>query len=152
YAQLLGFAATDCDEIALVVSELASNVIKHATGGIFQFTSLERGGRTGLCIECEDTGGGLANPDQALTDGYSTAGSLGIGLGAVNRLMDDLELHNRAGEGLRVVCHRWIRSKPGGVAARLLEFGVATRPCRHMRENGDAFVIKCWENNALAGV
>src|SRR5713101_890267 len=122
-ARLLGFAAVDCEEIALVVSELASNMVKHASGGTIELAPLQRGGKTGLHITCEDTGQGIADPEQALTDGYSTAGSLGIGLGTVNRLMDDLELGNRPGSGLRVVCHRWLRPKASGLAGRMLEFG-----------------------------
>src|SRR5207245_4002449 len=42
--------------------------------------------------------------------------------------------------------------KPGGLAMRLLDFGAAPRPCRNQRENGDAFVIKSWEEQALAGI
>jgi len=136
----------------LVVSELGSNVVKHASSGTIQLRPLQQGGRNGLRIECDDNGSGIDDPEQALTDGYSTSGSLGIGLGTVNRLMDDLELSNLPGAGLRVICHRWVRPCAGGLASRLLEFGVATRPCRGHRENGDAFVIKCWEEKALTGI
>src|SRR5437588_5392026 len=76
-ARVIGFKAQDCEEIALVVSELASNVVKHASGGTIRLVALERGARAGLRIECEDTGQGIADPEEALRDGYSTAGSLG---------------------------------------------------------------------------
>src|SRR5256885_1372562 len=95
-ARLLGFQASDCEEIALVVSELASNAVKHAAGGSLELAPLQAAGRTGLRITCEDKGNGIEDAEKALTDGYSTAGSLGIGLGTVNRLMDDLELYNQS--------------------------------------------------------
>lgn len=72
-----------------------------------------------------------------MTDGYSTAGGLGIGLGTVNRLMDDLEFHARPDRGLLIVCQRWLRPEGGGLCAERLIFGAATRPCRMLRENAD---------------
>jgi serine/threonine protein phosphatase PrpC len=90
--------------------------------------------------------------ERAVTDGYSTAGGLGIGLGTVNRLMDDLEFFSNSQAGLRVVCQRWLRPRPSAFGAARLAFGAATRPCRLGPENGDAFIIRQWESYALAGV
>ena len=152
FAVQLGFATRDAEEISLVVSELATNLIKHAGGGDLQFSPLESSGRTGIQITSEDRGPGIPALDVALTDGYSTVGTLGKGLGAVNRLMDELEFSPRPGAGQRIVCQRWMRPTATAGLRRWLEFGVATRPHRNCSENGDAFVIRQWDGHALAGV
>src|ERR1051325_2632046 len=151
-ASKAGFSVTDCEEIVLVVSELVSNLIQHANGGMIRIEPVEAHGRTGIRIETEDHGPGIVDVEQALTDGYSTAGSLGIGLGTVNRLMDELEFYEQPKSGLRIVCHRWLRPLTGGPGAKGMIFGVATRACRFGLDNGDAFIVKQWEGHALAGV
>lgn len=151
-AASIGFSADECDEIVVATTELASNLIKHAHGGSIALAVANAAGRAGICIESEDTGPGIADLEQALTDGYSTAGSLGIGLGAVNRLMDELELRSAAAAGARIVCHRWLRSNLGPAPEPWLEFGAATRALRNQRENGDAFLVRRWSGNALTAV
>jgi anti-sigma regulatory factor (Ser/Thr protein kinase)/serine/threonine protein phosphatase PrpC len=148
----IGFSPLESEQLAIATTELASNLVKHAGGGSIQLTTAHAGGRTGICIESQDTGPGIADIEQALTDGYSTAGSLGLGLGAVNRLMDDLELRSVDTSGAHIVCHRWLRSDPGLTPAPWVEFGAATRALRNQRENGDAFLVRQWAGNALAAV
>jgi anti-sigma regulatory factor (Ser/Thr protein kinase)/serine/threonine protein phosphatase PrpC len=152
FAALLGFPPADCAEIALVVAELASNVVQHASGGTVKLSRIEGSGHIGLQIESEDSGPGISDLEQAVTDGYSTAGSLGIGLGTVNRLTDELEAYSRPERGVRIVCQRWLRPRMSDLALRDLSFGVATRSYRRLPHNGDAFVVKQWGRNAIAGV
>jgi anti-sigma regulatory factor (Ser/Thr protein kinase)/serine/threonine protein phosphatase PrpC len=152
FAAALGFSPVECEEIALVVAELTSNLIKHVGEGDIQLRSIESAGRAGIEIVSEDNGTGIPDVERGITDGYSTAGSLGGGLGAVNRLMDGLEFFPRPQAGLRIVCQRWVRPATRNVSGRWLEFGAATRACRMLPENGDTFVIRQWEGHALAGV
>jgi len=152
FAAALGFTTVESEEIALVVNELATNLLKHAGEGDILLSSIESSERVGIQIISEDTGPGILDVESALADGYSTAGSLGAGLGAVNRLMDGLEFSPRSTAGLRVVCQRWLRPSPTDLFPRLLEFGAASRAYRSSPENGDAFVIRQWEGHALAGV
>jgi anti-sigma regulatory factor (Ser/Thr protein kinase) len=152
FADAIGFPAGDCAEISLVVTELASNMIKHASGGTVRMSPIEGSEHVGIQIEAEDSGPGIFDLEQAIADGYSTAGGLGMGLGTVNRLTDELEAYSRSERGVRVVCKRWRRPSPGGTATRELSFGVATRSYRRLAENGDAFVIKKWGRKAIAGV
>jgi len=151
FAKKVGFAETDREEIAIVTTELASNLVKHAGGGAIKLNVLESGDRRGIGIESEDDGPGIPDIEQAVTDGYSTAGSLGTGLGTVNRLMDNLDFRVKPQAGLRIVCQRWIRSE-NKISAKWLEFGAATRACRLLPENGDAMVIKQWNDSALVGI
>ena len=151
-ARSIGFAAVECDEIALAATELASNLVRHAGGGELILEPLSSCGRLGIQIVSEDRGPGFADTERALTDGFSTAGGLGHGLGTIHRFMDVLETFPRAGGGAQVVCERWLRPVTGRQHSSRLEFGVATRSYRFQPENGDAFVIQQWEARALAGV
>ena len=131
-AAALGFAPTACEEIALAMTELATNLIKHARGGTLTLTPLADGGRVGLEIESRDDGPGIADVEQALGDRFSTAGTRGTGLGAVNRLMDELDIASRRGRGTRIVCRRWLREHQRQLAAvpAGLWRGDATAPAR----------------------
>lgn len=149
FASSLGFAATECEEIALVVTELASNLVRHAFRGTIGLSAIDTGGHLGIQIESKDRGPGISETERAITDGYSTAGGPGLGLGTVNRLMD--VLHITSGVGLHVVSQRWRRTQTTFQPQELV-FGVATRAFGLMPHNGDAFVIKQWHRYALAGV
>jgi anti-sigma regulatory factor (Ser/Thr protein kinase) len=151
-AASIGFSPPECEEIVIATTELASNLVKHAGGGSIQLAEANAGGRAGIRVESQDGGPGIADIEQALTDGYSTAGSLGVGLGAVNRLMDELELRSVDTTGAHIVCHRWLRPDSGPAPVPWVEFGAATRALRTQRENGDAFLVRQWAGNALTAV
>jgi anti-sigma regulatory factor (Ser/Thr protein kinase) len=148
----IGFDERAVEEIALVVSELATNLVKHAKDGVLRLGRTEEAGRTGIQIDSEDRGPGIPNVEQAIADNFSTAGSLGCGLGAVNRLMDEFDVASRSGAGTSIVCKRWLRLDMPPALACPLVFGVATRPCPLMPVNGDTFVIQQWGESALVGV
>lgn len=126
----LGFNANESEELAIVASELASNLVKHATGGLLILTPLEEGGRIGIRIESQDNGPGIKDIEQVMTDGFSTAGSLGCGLGAVNRLMDEFEVQPRLDgkPGTQISCLRLKRDYFQKIGICPLSFGIATRP------------------------
>jgi anti-sigma regulatory factor (Ser/Thr protein kinase) len=149
-----GFEAGVSEEIALAVTELASNLARHAQGGKLTLASITAGGRVGIQIESLDRGPGIADVEQAMTDGFSTAGSLGYGLGMVNRLMDQFDISSQRGTdaGTTIVCSRWLRVDAPTASPWPLEFGAATRACPTMTVNGDAFVIKRLHACALASV
>jgi anti-sigma regulatory factor (Ser/Thr protein kinase) len=151
-AESLGFAPPACEEIALAMTELATNLIKHARDGKLVLTPLAGDGRVGLEIESLDSGPGIADIQQALADGFSSAGTLGTGLGEVNRLMDELDITSERGRGTRLVCRKWVRRETASLRPCPLVFGVATRPRQAGEDNGDAFVIKPWAESALVGV
>jgi anti-sigma regulatory factor (Ser/Thr protein kinase) len=151
-AESIGFAATASEEIALVMTELATNLIKHARDGNLVLTPLAADGRVGLEIVSRDSGPGIADVELALGDRFSTAGTRGTGLGAVNRLMDEFDIASKPGQGTRIVSRKWMRRPTVSLRPCPLAFGVATRPRQPGADNGDAFVVKQWAESALVGV
>ncbi|MCC7265642.1 MAG: ATP-binding protein [Candidatus Latescibacteria bacterium] len=150
-AVAVGFPAQGAEEIALVTSELAANLVRHAGEGEVLLVRLEEDGRLGLQVEAVDCGPGISDLDLAMTDGFSTAGGLGYGLGTANRLMEELNIETQRGKGTRVVGRRWLRPLEH-LGTCPLEVGVATRPYPQMEVNGDAFVVRKWAEGALVAV
>jgi serine/threonine-protein kinase RsbT len=106
----LGFSRSAAYHVATAASELANNLLTHAGGGWLSANPLDDrsgSGRLGLELLAEDEGPGIADPELALTEGYSTGGGLGCGLPGVKRLMDDFSLEPRPGGGTRVRAVKW---------------------------------------------
>jgi anti-sigma regulatory factor (Ser/Thr protein kinase)/serine/threonine protein phosphatase PrpC len=152
YASFVGFPAKDCDEIALAVTELASNLTRHAGGGYIGIAQIFCDERVGLEIQSSDKGPGIHDTIEALADGYSTVGGLGLGLGTVQRLTEDVEISRISSGGTRIVCRRWQHDSISQATPVGLQFGVATRAYSQLPENGDAYIAKEWERRALVGV
>ena len=91
----------------IAVSELAQNIVRHAGSGTVQLRLVDRGVTRGLEITARDAGPGIADREQALQDHFSSAGTLGLGLPGVRRLMDDFELVSAPGEGTCVTATLW---------------------------------------------
>jgi anti-sigma regulatory factor (Ser/Thr protein kinase) len=91
-ATRVGFDESDAGRVALVVSELATNLVKHASGGEILLTLIDHGDRAGVEVLALDKGPGFRDFEHAAQDGHSTSGSLGHGLGAVRRQSDHVEL------------------------------------------------------------
>ncbi len=107
-AKEIGFSATECTLIATAISEVARNIIEYAIKGKIQLLRLQDFGRVGIRIIAVDQGPGIPDPSLAMTDGFSTGGSLGMGLPGARRLMDDLELSATQGGGTTVTLTRWV--------------------------------------------
>ena len=78
------------DQAAVVASELASNISKHAWDGVVYVSPLLLG--AGITITAVDRGPGMSDVDRCLTDGHTTTGTLGVGLGAVRRMTSELAI------------------------------------------------------------
>jgi anti-sigma regulatory factor (Ser/Thr protein kinase) len=82
-----------CGRVAIAVTELSTNLLKHAGRGEIFIGPAGASGRRGLQVIAMDRGGGMGDPDASMTDGYSTAGTAGTGLGAVRRAADTFDLY-----------------------------------------------------------
>ena len=156
-ALAVGFEEEGREELAIVASEIASNLVRHAKGGILTLTPLVEARRSGIQIESLDSGPGITDVEHAVTDGVSTLDSLGDGLGTVNRLVDELDIVSprEIGYGTHLVCRKWLRGSGeagGRVMPCPLAFGAASRAHPRFDVNGDAFVIKQWNTSTLTAV
>jgi serine/threonine-protein kinase RsbT len=100
----IGFAHADAESVVLAVSELATNLVRYAHGGRIELSRLDE--PPGMQIESHDRGPGIERLSDALQDGYSTTCSLGSGLPAVRRLVDDFEA-GTSPTGTWIVCRKW---------------------------------------------
>lgn len=102
-----GFRLVDQTKIVTAASELARNTVSYGGGGTLRVETLDQGARTGLRLTFEDQGPGIANIGLALTDGYTTAGGMGLGLSGSRRLVNEFDIWSKPGEGTRVTVTRW---------------------------------------------
>jgi serine/threonine-protein kinase RsbT len=111
-AMAIGFGMTDVTRIVTAVSELARNVYVHAEShGVMRWETFNEMNKIGIHLEFEDYGKGIPNIEQAMESGFTTAGSMGMGLSGVKRLMDDMEIQSEVGVGTLIKIEKWGRAK-----------------------------------------
>ena len=108
-AQQVGLSLVDQTKLVTAASELARNALTYAGGGHVRIEVVSNGLRDGLRLSFTDEGPGIPDVDQALTDGWSTGGGLGLGLSGSRRLVDEFELRSEPGEGTQVTVVKWAR-------------------------------------------
>jgi anti-sigma regulatory factor (Ser/Thr protein kinase) len=106
-ASRLHFPAARADALALAVTEAASNLHKHARQGALLLSVNRDADAPGIELVTIDSGPGLRDVGAAMQDGHSTAGTLGIGLGAIRRLADFCDLYSVPGHGTALVARFW---------------------------------------------
>jgi len=156
----MGFSPLAVEQIAVVVTELATNLVQHHTiDGQIIIRMTDGCARPGLEIVAEDQGPGIASLHQATQDHWSSRGTMGCGLGAVQRLMDtfDIESHpisNTAESdtpafGTRVTVRKWVEN---GEQPHRFNYSANSRPYPGETENGDAFFIQEDNDGVLVAV
>ena len=103
----LGFSTGDATLIATSISELARNIVTYARKGEITLMVVHSSSRQGMSITASDHGPGIWDIRQAMKDGFSTSGSLGLGLPGVKRLMDEFEIDSEPGRGTVVTLKKW---------------------------------------------
>jgi len=103
----LGFGILDLTKIVTAASEIGRNTLIHGGGGTMRLETFVENDRRGLRLTFEDKGPGIPDIEQAMSDGFTTKGGLGLGLGGSKRLVDEFEVVSRVGEGTRVTATRW---------------------------------------------
>ena len=167
-AEKLGFSEKDLSEISIVVSELANNLIKHeAIEGKIMYSLIEEGTEKYIQIISEDKGPGITNVETVMEDGFSTSGTLGIGLGAIKRLMSDFRINSNINDvktvrnnnnwsqiGTKIITKKYLsqREDTADRAHSKIKFGIFSRSKYGEKYNGDTYFLKRFEDKTIAAV
>jgi serine/threonine-protein kinase RsbT len=103
----LGLSLIDQTKIVTAASELARNTFIYGGGGTVLIEEVASLGKPGLRLTFLDQGPGIADISRALSDGFTTGGGLGLGLGGAKRLSSEFSIESEPGKGTCVVITRW---------------------------------------------
>ena len=130
---------------ALVASELASNLVKHAKQGELHITPLSGRGGPGIELLSIDRGPGISNVNECLQDGHSTTGTSGTGLGAVRRVSQEFEITSQVNHGTVVVS----QLLDVGAPRSQFKIGLASRPVFGETVSGDNWAVRFEDASVL---
>jgi len=137
-AERLGFDEDRAGKVALVATELATNIDRHARDGAILLQSAENDGSAVLELLAIDRGPGMRDVSRCLEDGYSTkAGGSGTGLGAIRRLADEFDIHSVPDLGTAVLA----RFRSGPPQALPMQVGAFSLPYPGEQACGDAWEV-----------
>lgn len=105
----LRFGIVDQTKIVTAASEIARNTLDYGRGGDLRMEVLKNGVKTGLRLIFMDSGPGIRDIEQALTDGFTSGNGMGLGLGGTRRLMDEFDIASKLNEGTTVTITKWSR-------------------------------------------
>jgi serine/threonine-protein kinase RsbT len=101
------FSLVEQTKIVTAASELGRNTLEHGGGGSLELALIINGTRHGIRLRFSDRGPGIPDVSQALKDGYTTGGGMGLGLGGSKRLMNEFEIDTKPGIGTTITAIRW---------------------------------------------
>ncbi|GAB1541822.1 anti-sigma regulatory factor [Scytonema sp. NUACC21] len=149
FASRLGFNETERGKVAIVVTEVANNLIRYAKNGLLLLQAKTKNDVAGIEILALDSGPGMDNIDECLRDGFSTAGTPGNGLGAIARLSDFFDIYSLPNIGTALVAQLWADIIPYNQLKDNLEIGVVCLPKTGEKVSGDAWGSHQETNKAL---
>jgi anti-sigma regulatory factor (Ser/Thr protein kinase) len=153
--------------IATVVSELGTNILKYAGTGTIEVHRTVDHGHDAIQVSAVDQGKGIDDVEKAMKDHFSTSGTLGMGLPAINRIMTNMAIETTQGEGTRIVANKWLDGEPikarqrvedaqPADAAKLnlehYDVGLSIRPIQGERVSGDISILQTHPEGLLAGL
>jgi anti-sigma regulatory factor (Ser/Thr protein kinase) len=145
-AESLGFGETTSGKLAIVITEAATNILKHAVSGTVLIAPVGAGEMTGIEIIAFDRGVGMSNLTQSRRDGISSSGTSGTGLGAMSRLSDDFDIYSSPNKG--TVIYMLVLAQQGKSDKSPLQVGAVCVPVAGEDECGDAWAY-AYERDAI---
>lgn len=136
-ARQLGFDETRTGQLALLITEAGTNIIKHAERGEILLRALHRGDLPGVEVLAIDSGPGIVNLNRQMEDGQSSAGTYGVGLGAMRRLAHEFDIYAAPGKGTAVSMVIWRSAE--APPAPLWQIGAVCLPLPSEQACGDAW-------------
>jgi serine/threonine-protein kinase RsbT len=110
-ARELGLTAIEQTALGTAIQEIASNIIKYARRGSMEIRPITDQHGTGIEVTAQDEGPGIADIALAMTDGYSTGKSLGLGLPGAKRLMSTFSIESTPGQGTLIIMRKYHRER-----------------------------------------
>jgi anti-sigma regulatory factor (Ser/Thr protein kinase) len=141
-AEGYGFSESEVGKVNIIVSEMASNLIKHRTlAGEFLVKPIGKN-NAGLEIICLDQGPGMSNPQRMMEDGVSTVGTAGEGLGAIRRLSAEFDLYSAKDVGTVIVSRLYRQGhQPKPAKVKKFNVGVVMVPKAGQTHCGDNWAM-----------
>ncbi|OKL40229.1 ATP-binding protein [Pontibacter flavimaris] len=154
-AEGIGMAPSEVGKLNIVVSEMASNLAKHAPqGGELLVRTLGNGAADGMEVLCLDSGPGMSDPGRMQEDGVSTFGTAGEGLGAIKRQSDVFDLYSQQGVGTIILSRIYKNSKAAAAAQATknhdIGYVLVPKPYETLCGDGLSITIKGTEAYLLA--
>lgn len=103
-----GIGIVDQTRLTTAVSELFRNMYQFAGGGEVIIDKGEHQGRQALIVTCIDQGPGIANIEEAMSDGFTSSNGMGLGLPGAKRLVDAFSIESKVNEGTTIRIVKWI--------------------------------------------
>ncbi|KAA2241341.1 SpoIIE family protein phosphatase [Chitinophaga agrisoli] len=137
-----GFTAKRIGEIDIIISEMVSNLSKHAVDGELFVKPVEEEGIQGMEIISIDNGPGINDVPRMMADGMSTTNTLGHGLGAIRRLSDKFQVYSRKDWGTVLYCTVYNEALPSFTKPKKIEIRSLIVPKTGETDCGDGFYAK----------
>lgn len=141
-AKEAGFDDSETGKLSIIINEAGSNVLKHAKKGEMIVNPLKKNNVSGLEILAIDCEKGIANIQKAISDGHSTAGSRGCGLGAISRLSDFMDIYSVPGQGTVLYSQSWSKPRPSLYETNNDKIGAVCLPKSGEKHNGDGWAFR----------
>lgn len=106
-ARRLGFDEVRTGQVAIVITEAGTNIVKHAEHGEILLRTVQADGHKGIEIIAIDKGPGISNLPFLMEDGHSTVGSYGVGMGAIGRLTQEFDIYSALDQGTALMMVLW---------------------------------------------
>jgi anti-sigma regulatory factor (Ser/Thr protein kinase) len=140
-ARELGFGEARASDLAILLTEAANNLVKHATGGEIVLRLLDEEGRRGIEVLALDRGPGIRDLAESLRDGHSTKGTSGTGLGAIRRQADAFDIYSQLDRGTGIMARVWAQGPAPSDVAGKFDIGAVCLPVRGEEVPGDAWAM-----------
>jgi anti-sigma regulatory factor (Ser/Thr protein kinase) len=151
-ASRLAFNEVQTGRVGIIVTEAATNILKHARHGELLLTPVQDGSIGGLEITAVDRGPGMANLSRCFSDGFSTSGTSGTGLGAIARQASSFDAHSTPGAGAAVLARIWAGAEPARAVKKEFTAGAVSLPLAGEEVCGDAWAMDEQPGRCLVAV
>ncbi|HEX3322941.1 MAG TPA: ATP-binding SpoIIE family protein phosphatase [Terriglobales bacterium] len=149
FAQELKFDDSRRGAVALAATEMATNLVKHAGSGYILLQPVRDNGNSALRVISVDKGPGIRDITKALSDGHSTAGTLGTGLGAIRRAASALNVYSSPGAGTVLLAEFWNGNTKHLSIGKDFDVGVVSEPVAGEEVCGDGWGVRELRDAAL---